>query len=176
MKIYVARHGQTQMNADNQVCGRTDIPLTQLGLQQAQLLADNARGKDIDLIIVSPMIRARQTAQAVAGRYNLPVTVDERLIEQNFGIYEGVDRKDPRFLAGKRQLAARHPGGESMFQVAQRVYNLLDEVKEKYSDKNVLLVCHGGVCRIIRTYFEDLDTETFASYSPDNASLVEYDA
>ncbi|MBQ7902579.1 MAG: histidine phosphatase family protein [Oscillospiraceae bacterium] len=175
MKLYVARHGQTQMNADNQVCGRTDIPLTALGLQQAQQLADNARGKEIDIIIVSPMIRARQTAQAVADRYNLPVIIDDRLIEQNFGIYEGVDRKDPRFLAGKRQLAARHPGGESMFQVAQRVYNLLDEVKEKYPDKNVLLVCHGGMCRIIRTYFEDLDTETFAGYSPDNASLAEYE-
>ena len=54
MKLYVARHGQTQMNADNQVCGRTDIPLTELGLQQAQQLADNARGKKIDIIIVSP--------------------------------------------------------------------------------------------------------------------------
>ena len=158
MKIYVARHGQTQWNADNKVCGRTDIPLTELGLRQAQLLADNAKDRAIDLIIVSPMIRARQTAQAVVDRYNLPVIVDERLIEQHFGIYEGVDRKDPRFLAGKRKFAFKYPGGgESMMQVAQRVYNLLDEVKTKYHDKNVLLVCHGGVCMVIRTYFEDME-------------------
>lgn len=175
MKIYVARHGQTQWNAENKVCGRTDLPLTELGLQQAQRLADNAADRHIDLIISSPMLRARQTAKAVADRYNLPVQIDERLIEQHFGIYEGVDRKDPRFLAGKRQLAARHPGGESMMQVAQRVYNLLDDVKKNYPGKNVLLVCHGGVCRIIRTYFEDLDTETLATYSPDNASLTEYE-
>ena len=61
MKIFVARHGQTQWNADNKVCGRTDIPLTEVGLQQAEKLADNAEGKDIDIIVVSPMIRARQT-------------------------------------------------------------------------------------------------------------------
>jgi len=175
MHIYVARHGQTEWNAQNKVCGRTDIPLTETGLRQAQLLAENSADKKIDVIIASTMLRARQTAQAVADRFGLEVLTDERLIEQNFGDYEGVDRKDPRFLAHKRKFAFKYPGGgESMMQVAQRVYNLLDEVQEKYSGKNVLLVCHGGVCRIIRTYFEDLENETFSTYSADNATLTEY--
>ena len=176
MKIYVARHGQTQWNAENRVCGRTDIPLTETGLQQAEKLADNAAGKEIDIIVVSPMIRARQTAQAVADRYGIPVVVDERFIEQDFGIYEGVDRAHPGFLAGKRKFCFRHPGGESMMQLAQRVYNGLDDIRKNYPGKNVLVVCHGGVCRMIRTYFEDMENETFSTYSPDNATLVEYDA
>ena len=175
MKIYVARHGQTQWNAENKVCGRTDLPLTELGLQQAQILADNAQGKGIEMIVVSPMIRARQTAQAVADRYNIPMVVDERLIEQNFGIYEGVDRGNADFWAGKRRFCYKHPGGESMMQMAQRVYNRIDDIRRNYSDKNVLVVCHGGVCRVIRTYFMDMENEEFSSYSPDNASLVEYD-
>ena len=175
MKIYMARHGQTQWNADNKICGRTDLPLTETGLAQAQKLADNTQGKDIEIIVVSPMIRARQTAQAVADRYNLPVVVDERLIEQDFGIYEGEDRGHPGFLAGKRKFCTKHPGGESMMQVAQRVYNRLDDIRKNHADKNVLVVCHTGVCRVARTYFEDIENEVFSTYSPDNASLVEYE-
>ena len=175
MKIYMARHGQTQRNAENKICSITDLPLTETGLQQAQTLADNARDKDIGLIVVSPMTRARQTAQAVADRYNIPVVVDERLIEMNAGIYEGEDRGHPGFLAGKRRFCAKHPEGESMFQVAQRVYNVLDDVIKNHSDKNVLIVCHGGICRMARTYFMDMENEDFASYSPPNASMVEYE-
>ena len=119
--------------------------------------------------------RLRQTAQAVADRYGIPVVVDERFIEQDFGIYEGVDRAHPGFLAGKRKFCFRHPGGESMMQLAQRVYNGLDDIRKNYTGKNVLVVCHGGVCRMIRTYFEDMENETFSTYSPDNASLTEYE-
>jgi len=57
--------------------------------------------------------------------------VDERLIEQNYGIYEGVDRKDEAFLKNKRDFAYKYPNGESMMQVAYRVYGLLNEIKEK---------------------------------------------
>ena len=175
MKIYMARHGQTQWNADNRICGRTDLPLTETGLAQAQKLADNAAGKNIEIIVVSPMIRARQTAQAVADRYNLPMVIDERLIEQDFGIYEGMDRGTPGFLAGKRKFCSKHPDGESMFQVAQRVYNRLDDIRKNYADKNVLVVCHTGVCRVARTYFEDIENEVFSTYSPENASITEYE-
>ena len=62
-----------------------------------------------------------------------------------------------------------------MFQVAQRVYNRLDDIRKNHADKNVLVVCHTGVCRVARTYFEDIENEVFSTYSPDNASLVEYE-
>ena len=175
MKIYMARHGQTQLNAEDRVCGRTDVPLTQLGLQQAEKLADNAEGKNIDIIIVSPMIRARQTAQAVADRYNLPMVVDERLIEQSAGEFEGMPRTNPDYMANKRKFCYKYPNGESMFQVAQRVYNRLDDIRKNYAGKNVLVVCHAGVCRVARTYFEDVENEDFSAYTADNASLTEYE-
>lgn len=174
MRIFVARHGQTQWNAEKRVCGLTDLPLTEQGLQQAEALADALAEQPIHLIISSPMLRARQTANAVARKRNLPVMTDDRLTEQNYGIFEGVNRKDPGFLANKRQFAYRYPGGESMMDVAYRVYGLLNELKEKYPEKNILLVCHGGICRIVRTYFEDMTNEEFFNYSEKNATAREY--
>ncbi len=174
MRIFAARHGQTQWNRENKVCGRTDIPLTEAGFAQAELLAEKAEKMGLDLIIVSPMLRARQTAAPVAKRCGIPVYVDDRLIEQDYGIFEGVDRRDPGFLANKRQFAVRYPGGESMMDVAHRVYSLLEELKREYPDKRVLLVCHGGVCRLIRTYFEDMTNDEFFLYSEDNAAIREY--
>lgn len=174
MRIYVARHGETQWNAENKICGRTDLPLTGNGLAQAEALGEEARELGLDLILCSPMLRARQTAAPAARMCGIPVILDERLIEQDYGIYEGKDRKDPGFLANKRQFACRYPGGESMMDVAHRVYDLLEEVKVKYAGKNVLLVCHGGVCRLIRTYFEDMTNEEFFHYSEENGAVREY--
>ena len=59
MKLYIARHGQTLWNVENRVSGRTDIPLTEVGLAQAKLLADSAVGKGIEVILASPLLRAR---------------------------------------------------------------------------------------------------------------------
>lgn len=174
MKIYVARHGETEWNALNKVCGRTDIPLTELGQHQAEKLGERVMGLAVHRIISSPMLRALQTARPAAELLGLEIETDVRLIEQDYGIYEGVDRQDPGFLANKRQFAFRYPGGESMMDVAYRVYSLLDELKEKHKDENVLLVCHGGVCRLIRTYFEDMTNETFFRYSEENANVREY--
>lgn len=175
MKLYVARHGQTEFNADNRVCGITDLPLTQVGIEQAKELAGQVKDKGIGVIIASPLIRAQQTALEVSKAVGVPIVTDSRITEQNYGIYEGADRKDSGFLANKRQFAYRYPGGESMMQVAYRVYSLIDEVKLKYPGKNVLFVCHGGVCRVIKTYFEDMTNEEYFNYSPDNAFLAEYE-
>ena len=67
MKIYMARHGQTQWNADNKICGRTDLPLTETGLAQAQKLADNTQGKDIEIIVVND--GSPDNSQAIIDEY-----------------------------------------------------------------------------------------------------------
>ena len=174
MRLFVARHGQTLWNAQNRVCGRTDLPLTQKGIAQAQALAAAAQDLALDIIISSPLLRAREMSGIVSKVCGVPVITDDRLIEQDYGIFEGVDRKDAGFLENKRQFAYAYPGGESMMQVAHRVYGFLEDVREQHAGKNVLLVCHGGVCRIINTYFENMANEEFFHYSPDNASVREY--
>ena len=175
MKLYVARHGQTEWNLMNKVCGRTDLPLTELGLKQAETLALGTKELAIDRIISSPMLRARQTAAPTARELGIAVEVDDRLIEQDYGIYEGVSRFDEGFLGNKRQFAFRYPGGESMMDVAYRVYSLLEELKRDGNSKGILLVCHGGVCRVIRTYFEDMTNEAYFHYSEENCAVREYD-
>lgn len=176
MKFYVTRHGETIWNVQNKICGRTDVELTEKGREQARQLADRVMDKNIDLIFGSPLQRAYETAQTVASRWDIPLIVDERLIEQHYGIYEGKDRKDDGFLQNKRQFAFCYPdGGESMMQMAYRVYGFIEDVKKKYADKNVLVVCHGGVCRIIRSYFTDMTNDEFFHYYKENCQLEEYD-
>lgn len=174
MKIYVTRHGQTDMNLTNKVCGRTDVALNAEGCRQAVMLKEQLIRKEPDIIISSPMLRTMQTSQIVSGG-EIPIFTDMRLIEQNYGIYEGVDRFDEGFLNNKRMFAYKYPCGESMMDVAHRAYAVLDELKVKYSDKRVLLVTHGGVCRLINTYFEDMTNEEFFHFTMGNAQLLEYD-
>lgn len=175
MKLYVARHGQTRWNAENKVCGRTDLPLTEVGIAQAQALAEKAAYLGIDLILTSPLDRAHTMARIIADRCGAEVQVEERLIEQNYGVFEGVDRQDPGFLANKRQFAVRYPGGESMMDMAGRIYPLLEEIRERYPEKTVLLACHGGVCRVIRTFFVPMTNEEYFAYSPENCSVECYE-
>ena len=176
MKFYVTRHGEAVWNVHNKICGRTDVELTDKGKEQASQLAERVGEYDIDLIICSPLQRAHETAKTVADRWQIPLQIDERLIEQNYGIFEGKDRQDEGFLANKRQFAYRYPeGGESMMQMAYRVYGFIEEVKKKYPDKNVLAVCHGGVCRIIRSYFADMTNDEFFNYYKENCQIEEYE-
>lgn len=175
MRLLIARHGETSWNLENKVSGRTDIPLTEKGLEQAALLAQNAIDKGIEVIIASPLLRARQTAQAVSSAIGVPVQIDERLIELDFGIFEGAPRTDPDFRSTRGQFPTRYPGGESAFMLAHRVYACLEDVKRKYDGKTVLLVCHGGVCRMVRSYFMDLTNDEYSHYYAPNAQLVEYE-
>ncbi|HBK5522526.1 TPA: histidine phosphatase family protein, partial [Enterococcus faecium] len=85
--LYVTRHGETTWNAQGLVCGRADVPLTEKGQMQAQALAEKVVDLPVPItkIIHSPLQRARDTAQAVVDRLNLPMTADERLVEMDFG-------------------------------------------------------------------------------------------
>lgn len=175
MKLYIARHGETQWNVENRVSGRTDISLTERGLEQARLLAENAKGRGIEVILCSPLLRARQTARAVSDAIGVPVELDQRLIELDFGIFEGGSRFDPEFQRTRAQMPTRYPGGESAFDLAHRVYACLEDVKRNYDGKTVLLVCHGGVCRMVRSYFMDMTNEEYGGCHASNAELVEYE-
>ena len=175
MKLYISRHGQTPWNVEDLICGRTDVPLTELGQQQAKLLAESAKDKGIDVILCSPLLRARQTAQAVSDAIGVPVQIDERLTEFDFGTFDGTTRFGEEFQALRAQLPMRFPGGESGFDLAYRIYGLLHEVREKYADKTVLLVCHNCVSRMVRSFFVNMTTEEYGNYHAPNAQLVEYE-
>ena len=161
MVLYVTRHGQTVWNVERKICGASDVELTETGLAQARQAAQEAEGKGVGLILSSPLKRALTTAQIAADRLGLEVYTDDRLREQNYGAFEGVDQNNPAFLAAKRQFAAR-------------IYGLLDELKERRLSQNALIVTHGGVCRLIHSYFISMTNDEFASYFHENGHLEPY--
>lgn len=175
MKIYVTRHGETVWNFENRLCGSTDIELTPKGIGQAQALAKTLGGRGIEAIIASPLKRARQTAQILAQAIGLPVQTDARLQEQNYGQLEGQSCNKPAYIQQKYQICRKMPGGESPMQMAQRIYNALDEIIAKYQGKTVLLVCHGSAARVLNTYFEDMTQQEFEAFYTDNCELREYE-
>ena len=168
--IYVVRHGETEWNAINKVLGRTDIPLNDRGIEQAEEMARSLKDVKIDVFLCSPLSRARQTADAISDVTGIPYKTDDRLIEHDFGIFEGINRFDEGYQNAKREYFVRYPGGESFFDLAARVYPLIKELE----GKNALLVTHGGICRMIRSYFEDMGNEEFVQFSQGNCEIRMY--
>lgn len=178
MKIYSTRHGQTDFNLNDLIQGITDNELNNTGISQAYELAEKVRETgDINLIISSPMKRAYKTAQIISEKNNIDILTDSRLREWDYGKYEGMGRDAEGFAENKIQFGVRMGNdGESVLQLAHRVYSALDDIIKNYSDKNknILIVCHGGVCRIIETYFHDLTVEDYSKWFMGNCQLIEY--
>lgn len=176
MKLYSARHGQTDYNKEDLILGRTDLPLNSTGMAQAEEFAAAVELLgDVDIIIASPMKRAQATARAAAERCGIEIVTDERLCEWNYGEFEGKSRYTEGFAENKREFAVKMGrSGESLFQLCHRVYSALDEIMAKYSGKNVLLISHGGVCRIIETYFNEMTTEEYNNWFMGNCQIIEY--
>lgn len=175
-QLYFTRHGQTVWNVENKICGATDIPLTELGHQQAVVLGQQlaASNVSIDEILFSPLVRAAETARHISEETGIPLRMEPRLKEQNFGKYESAARNCPEFHAAKSCFINRFDGGESMLQMAQRIYNLLDDIKNDPDDKTYLLVAHNGIARVVRSYFEDMTNEEYAQYGIDNCEMVAF--
>lgn len=173
--IYFARHGQTIWNVENKICGATDIALTELGHEQGKMLGHKILelGLQIDEILYSPLMRARDTALHVSEITGIKATEELRLKEQNFGRYEGTERNGEAFKLDKQNFINSYDGGESMLRLCHRIYGLLDELKN--SDKTYLLVAHNGIARAIQSYFNDMTNEEFAAFGIDNCSILEYE-
>ena len=175
--IYIARHGLTDWNLVPKVQGMTDIPLNEGGIKQAHELAENIKksGIKFDKILYSPLVRAAETARIVAEENNIPMQVEPRLIEQNFGKWEGSEcvKGDRTFHEAKQCFFDKYETGESMARLAQRIYNLLDELKQMPGDETYLLVTHGGIARMIQSYFYDMTNEEFSSFQLGNCEIRE---
>ena len=174
--LYFVRHGQTIWNVENKICGATDIALTEEGHRQAEELGEEIRRQGIkaDEILYSPLIRAADTARHISEITGIPARVEPRLKEQNFGKYESTPRNGKEFQEAKRQFISGYEGGESMFRLAQRIYNLLDEIRDDKEEKTYILVAHNGIARVVNSYFYEMTNEEFALFGIKNCELVKY--
>ena len=174
-KVYYTRHGETVWNVENKICGVTDIPLTERGRAQAAALGAQLRdsGIQVDCILCSPLVRAADTARLIAQATGWPLRTEPRLREQCFGRYEATPRDGAAFHAAKAHFAERYGTGESMLQLAQRIYNLLDELRAQ-PDKTYLLVAHNGISRVVHSYFYEMTNQEYAAFGIRNCELREY--
>ena len=175
--IYFVRHGQSYWNVANRICGATDIELTPEGHRQAEETGRKIREEKIqfDEILYSPLKRAKETAEHIAEMTGVPCRAEIRLIEQNFGKYEGTPRNGAEFQEAKRHFIDSYEGGESMMRMAQRIYNLLDDIREESGHKTYLLVAHNGIARVVNSYFHDLTNEEYAAFGIDNCEVRRFD-
>lgn len=175
--FYFVRHGQTVWNVENKICGATDIALTEYGHQQAIETGKKILEERIiaDEILYSPLMRAADTAKHISEITGIPARVEPRLIEQNFGKWESTPRDGADFKKAKECFASSHEGGESTLRLAQRIYNLLDDIKKESEEKTYILVAHNGIARVIQSYFTDMTNEGYAAYGVKNCAVVRYD-
>ncbi len=145
--IYIVRHGQTEQNLNKRMQGRSDFPLTELGREQAASVGDAFREAGIvfDKVYTSPLGRAVETARLVAG--DVPIEVEEQLIEMDYGPYEGIDLSDlPPEVEEFFQDFTNHPapdGMEQLSSVVARAGEFLERLKAEAVNRDILLSTHA---------------------------------
>lgn len=148
--LCMIRHGQTKWNIEGRYQGQSDVDLNEVGFSQAEKLALGLAGEKFDAIFSSDLMRAKNTALAIARQHNLDVKVDRRLREIHQGEWEGLLVQDiqEKYEEVWRQREIdpadmRPPGGESVEEVAARVYAALDDIALAYPQGRIAVVSHG---------------------------------
>lgn len=154
LSVYLLRHGETVYNADgNRYCGRTDIGLTDKGIRQAESVYRKLKDIHIDAVYSSPLLRAKRTAEIATGRH---VITDERIIEVDFGNWEGKTKEefiaeDPkswdRWMDDPEYTKAGTTG-ESGGEVVKRVGDFFNEMQSRHAGQTIVVVGHNGINRL----------------------------
>lgn len=178
LKIYLLRHGETAYNADNnRYCGRTDIPLTEKGIRQAEAVRRQLEGIVFEAVYSSPLQRAHTTAYLASGKE--PVK-DARLIEADFGCWEGKTKEE--FIEDNASLwadwmrdpAAHRAGGngETGKEIVSRVDDFFRYLLRTYSSGNILVVAHNGVNRLYMAHKLGMPLKNYRQLVQQNSSVT----
>lgn len=180
LNIYLLRHGETQWNADgNKYCGRTDIPLTEKGIGQANQVYEQFQGMEFGQVYSSPLQRAAKTAQIASGIHD--VILDDRLIEVDFGNWEGKTKEE--FIPENQTLWQnweRHPettkaggSGETASEVIERVDDFFSSIVHKHSDgETVLVVAHNGINRLYMAHKLGMPLNAYRKIVQENSRVT----
>ena len=163
-KYFAVRHGEAEQNVKN-LCDSTvtnQYHLTNKGIEQTKEAGEELKKQKIDLIISSPFVRTRETAEIIAGQIGLDkkdILIDDRLFEIRWGDFEGGSYTDYLAYEEKEMRTYDHrlPNGESYQDAKNRVGEFLYEVDEKYKDKNILFVSHGILLEVLPAIAEGAD-------------------
>lgn len=151
-QFVVVRHVETVWNREGRIQGHLDSPLTPDGIAQAMALANRLRGTQFDLLVSSDLGRAAATARHIARETGLTVTLDSRLRERNYGIFQGMTRAEaqaayPEIYRRYSEEDVTHviPGGESTLRCFERSIGCLKELDACRPGQRILVITHGGV-------------------------------
>jgi probable phosphoglycerate mutase len=168
INLYMLRHGQTAASRENRFSGSSDPPLTAVGEAMAQAFAQAYASLEWEAIYTSPMIRARQTADPLCRLTGLQPNVEDGLKEIDYGEWEGLRQAEARqrwpeaFEYWADDVASRGtPGGETAFHVAARAMRVVEAIRTRHRDGNVLVVSHKATLRVITCALLGLDVRLF---------------
>lgn len=176
--VYLVRHGQTAWNKEEIFRGRTDIPLDETGLRQAELVGEYFKGMAIHAIYSSTLSRAWETAQKIARFHHLNVQPLEGIIDMSFGDWEGrahqeIREKDSTTYSHwvEEPHRVKLPGGEGLDDVRRRAMAALEEVIRAHSGKTLVLVSHRVICKVLICAILGLDNSHFWQITQDTTAI-----
>ncbi|MEN9563016.1 MAG: alpha-ribazole phosphatase [Chloroflexota bacterium] len=182
MKLFLTRHGQTDWNLARRYQGHSNTELNQVGIRQAELLAQRLSKETIHAIYSSDLSRALDTAQKINSLQATAKTVstDKRWRELSFGDWEGMTYEEmaaysPELFDAwmKDSLSISTPNGETHRQLAERVQMAFDEIKAKHKDETVLVVGHSGSMQTLLSLTLGIDLSRYWQFRISQASLSE---
>ena len=176
LRLYIARHGETDWNVQHRLQGWTDTPLNETGRRQAAALAESLRGVRIDAIYSSTLSRSRDTAQIVAGK-TMAVKSLDGLRERNYGHFQGGSDTAPDYVRRINNWDDRLDDGESLNQLLARARESLQQIRREHPAGNVLIVGHRITNQMALRALLDLTAEQTVKIVQDNDEvyLVEID-
>lgn len=173
MKVYIIRHGEVPRNALKQYNNENE-DLTKKGIKQAEELREKIKTIDYDIVICSPLIRAKHTAKIINVKEK-EIIIDNRLEERNPGSLSGksldVTNRDEYW---NYYTEIQYGTSENIQEFFKRIYNFLDELKIK-DYKNVLVVAHSGVSKAFNGYFEGIKNGLFLDRGLKNCEIKKYE-
>lgn len=172
MRLYIVRHGETPWNAMLRLQGQTDTRLNEKGRALARLTGAALQEVPFDLVVSSPLHRARETAEIILGERKIPILEDARIREIGFGELEGKqlskeEKNDPcsEFYCFFHDPAHYIPpeGGETVASLIERTRAFLDELKERkeWKDKTILVSSHGAAVRALLAAIKGFSPKDF---------------
>ncbi len=179
-EIIMARHGQTEWNVGEVFRGRIDIELDEVGVKQAELLAEHLSDRKIDAVYSSPLKRAVKTAEAIARYHNLEVEISPSLMDFNFGEWQGLSHQEvkdkypelyAKWTEDPEQVIT--PGGESLDDVRERATGVVNEVTARYQDTEVM-VAHRVVNKVLICALLGLDNDHFWDIKQDTCGTTTF--
>ncbi len=173
MKLYLLKHGQTDYNAKRLIQGNLKVPLNKTGIEQVLKAKEKLDNLPIDLIFSSPIERALETANIINHNRNIPIIIDKRLTEVGLRNLVGLsdDYFDLKLYWNLEENYADKINVESAKELLKRTNEFIEEIKNKYSGKNILVVSHGDPLRaIIVNITSKIPNQMLA-----NGEVVEYE-